>query len=134
MPTPRANIRRRLPGARIAALVSKATAVAMCAVVAAAAGTPTARAAGARELLAGAIANTRGSYLVYNFGSGFPAPMLNAAGNWYELSNGGRLMIDPGEYSRLYQLAERVYEGYADYRDKTADSGRQIPIFRLKPR
>ncbi|ABM15393.1 MULTISPECIES: nitroreductase/quinone reductase family protein [Mycolicibacterium] len=43
-------------------------------------------------------------------------------------------VTDPGEYSRLYQLAERVYEGYADYRDKTADSGRQIPIFRLKPR
>lgn len=43
-------------------------------------------------------------------------------------------VTDPGEYSRLYELAERIYQGYADYREKTADSGRQIPIFRLKPR
>ena len=62
---------------------------------------PDAAAAGARELLAGAIANTRGSYLVYNFGSGFPAPMLNAAGNWYEMNNGGRLMIIKAASQRL---------------------------------
>ena len=54
---------------------------------------PTARAADGRELLAGAIANTRGSYLVYNFGGGAPAPMLNAGGGAYEMSNGGHLMI-----------------------------------------
>ena len=40
---------------------------------------PAARAADGRELLATAIANTRGSYLVYNFGGNNPAPMLNAA-------------------------------------------------------
>ena len=51
-------------------------------------------AADGRELLAGAIANTRGSYLVYNFGGGNPAPMLNAGGSWYEMTNGGHLMID----------------------------------------
>ena len=41
------------------------------------------------------------SYLVYNFGSGYPAPMLNAGGNWYELTNGGHLMIIKAASSRL---------------------------------
>jgi hypothetical protein len=50
---------------------------------------PTAKAADGRELLANAIATTRGSYLVYNFGGGAPAPMLNAGGGSYEMSNGG---------------------------------------------
>ena len=56
-------------------------------------------AADGRDRLAQAIANTRGSYLVYNFGNGFPAPMLNAAGNWYEMNNGGHLMIAKGLHS-----------------------------------
>ncbi|KWX65536.1 nitroreductase/quinone reductase family protein [Mycobacterium sp. NAZ190054] len=43
-------------------------------------------------------------------------------------------VTDPDEYRRLYELAERVYAGYADYREMTADTGRQIPIFRLTPR
>ena len=43
-------------------------------------GSPSAAAADGRDKLAQAIANTRGSYLVYNFGSGYPAPLLNAAG------------------------------------------------------
>jgi hypothetical protein len=60
-----------------------------------------AHAASGRDLLAGAIANTRGSYLVYNFGGGHPAPMLNAAGNWYEMDNGGHLMIIKAASSRL---------------------------------
>jgi hypothetical protein len=38
------------------------------------------------------------------------------------------------EYTRLYGLAEQVYAGYSDYSVKTAPVGRQIPIFRLKPR
>jgi len=41
---------------------------------------------------------------------------------------------DDDEYRRLYELAERVYAGYGDYREKTAGAGRQIPIFRLTPR
>jgi hypothetical protein len=61
----------------------------------------TAHAASGRDLLAGAIANTRGSYLVYNFGGGHPAPMLNAAGNWYEMDSGGHLMIIKAASSRL---------------------------------
>lgn len=43
-------------------------------------------------------------------------------------------VTDADEYERLYELAKRVYAGYGDYREKTAGSGRQIPIFRLKPR
>lgn len=61
---------------------------------------PTADAA-ARDLLAQAISSTRGSYLVYNFGPGFPTPMLNAAGDWYEASTGGRLMIVKSASQRL---------------------------------
>ena len=43
-------------------------------------------------------------------------------------------VTDPDEYARLYALAEQVYAGYRDYRAKTAPIGRQIPVFRLKPR
>ena len=43
-------------------------------------------------------------------------------------------VTDPNEYVRLYALAEKVYDGYGDYRAKTAPIGRQIPIFRLEPR
>jgi deazaflavin-dependent oxidoreductase (nitroreductase family) len=43
-------------------------------------------------------------------------------------------VTDSDEYARLYRLAERVYAGYSDYRVKTARVGRQIPIFRLRPR
>ena len=35
---------------------------------------------------------------------------------------------------QLFALAEQVYEGYDDYRERTAESGRQIPIMRLTPR
>jgi hypothetical protein len=62
---------------------------------------PVAQAADARELLAHAIANTRGTYLVYNFGPGAPAPMLNAGGGWYEMTNGGHLMIIKAASQRL---------------------------------
>ena len=58
-----------------------------------------------REQLASAIANTRGSYLVYNFGGGYPAPMLNAGGNWYEMTNGGHLMIIKAASQRLAPAA-----------------------------
>ena len=83
MPIPPANFRR---------FVACAAALVLCAGVATTAA-PTVRAADGRELLANAIANTRGSYLVYNFGGGAPAPMLNAGGGCYEMSNGGHLMI-----------------------------------------
>lgn len=41
---------------------------------------------------------------------------------------------DPDEYARLFGLAERVYGGYGEYREKTAAVGRKIPLFRLKSR
>lgn len=66
-----------------------------------AAGGAVARAADGRDLLAGAIAGTKGSYLVYNFGPGHPAPMLNASGSWYEMTNGGHLMIIKNAAGRL---------------------------------
>ena len=74
---------------------------------------PTAQAADGRELLANAIANTHGSYLVYNFGGGHPAPMLNAGGSWYEMSNGGHLMIIKSASQRLAPAtAGRLAPGY----------------------
>ncbi|MGE0217449.1 phosphodiester glycosidase family protein [Mycolicibacterium sp.] len=95
MPGPAANFARLVAGAKAA------VATLLCAVLGLGMGTPVAAAASARELLAAAIANTKGSYLVYNFGGGFPAPMLDAAGNWYELNNGGRLMIIKAASQRL---------------------------------
>src|ERR1700738_1058849 len=83
VPTPRATFRR---------FAAHAAALACVAVAAATAGAPNARAADGRELLAGAIANTRGSYLVYNFGGGAPAPMQNADGGWDGMNNGGPRM------------------------------------------
>ncbi|MDY6995300.1 MAG: phosphodiester glycosidase family protein [Actinomycetota bacterium] len=101
-----ANFRRLLTGTRAVALFL------VCAVVAAATA-PAAGAASARELLAAAIANTRGSYLVYNFGSGFAAPMLDAAGNWYEVDGGGRLMIIKAASQRLApRLLADSHTGY----------------------
>jgi deazaflavin-dependent oxidoreductase (nitroreductase family) len=43
-------------------------------------------------------------------------------------------VTDPDEYARLFGLAEQVYAGYGDYREKTAAVGRRIPVFRLTPR
>lgn len=90
-----------------------ATTMTVCASLASTTGAPHARAADARELLAGAIANTRGAYLVYNFGAGHAAPMLNAAGNWYESSGGGHLMIIKGASQRLTpRLLVDTHSGY----------------------
>jgi Phosphodiester glycosidase len=90
-----------------------ACAAALVCVAAATAGAPTARAADGRELLAGAIATTRGSYLIYNFGGGAPAPMLNAGGGWYEMSSGGHLMIIKAASQRLApRLIVDSHSGY----------------------
>ncbi|HEX6510268.1 MAG TPA: nitroreductase/quinone reductase family protein [Chloroflexota bacterium] len=43
-------------------------------------------------------------------------------------------VTDSDEYARLFALAEKVYAGYADYQAMTAPVGREIPMFRLKPR
>ena len=92
MSTSTANLQRSTAFATILTLGAALAAIVMA---------PVARAADARELLAAAIATTRGSYLVYNFGGGNPAPMLDAAGNWYEMGSGGHLMIIKGASGRL---------------------------------
>lgn len=44
-------------------------------------------------------------------------------------------ITEPTEYARLYDLAERVYAGFGDYRaTMAATGGRRIPVFRLTPR
>jgi len=91
VPSPAIALRRILTGC---------TAVLACVMLTATTCPPAAAAAG-REQLAQAIATTRGSYLVYNFGNGFPAPMLNAAGDWYEMTNGGHLMVVKSASQRI---------------------------------
>jgi hypothetical protein len=101
-------------------VASAATAV-VCAAVAATAGVPTANAADGRELLASAIANTKGRYLVYNFGGGSPAPMLNAGGSWYELSSGGHLMIIKNASQKLTpRLLVDSHSGYQSRCERSA--------------
>jgi len=40
---------------------------------------------------------------------------------------------DEGERRRLWDLAERVYPQYADFREEAAKTGREIPIVQLIP-
>jgi hypothetical protein len=91
VPTPLAAFRR---------IAASCAGLTLCLALATSTGQPVARAE-ARDLLASAIANTRGSYLVYNFGSGHPAPMLNAGGGWYDGNSGGHLMVIKGASQRL---------------------------------
>jgi hypothetical protein len=92
VPTPAAVLRR---------LTASCAALALCVALASTTGQPVARAADARELLEQAIANTKGSYLVYNFGGGHSMPLLDGAGHGYEMNNGGHLMIIKQASSRL---------------------------------
>lgn len=82
-------------------LAAWSSAVVACVTLAASTGQPVAHAADGRSLLADAINTTRGSYLVYNFGPGHPTPLMNAGGGWYEMNNGGHLMIIKGASQRL---------------------------------
>ena len=91
-------MRTAIAVARRAAAV--AASVMLCAAVGVTSGQPVAGASG-KDQLTDAIANTQGSYLVYNFGSGHPAPMLNAGGGAYEMANGGHLMIIKAASQRL---------------------------------
>jgi hypothetical protein len=112
--------------AKVRRLAVSATAATLSAVLAITSGAPTASAASGRDLLAAAIANTRGSYLVYNFGGSHPAPMLNAAGNAYEMTNGGHLMIIKAASQRLTpRLLVDSHRGYQSRceRDPRARTG-----------
>jgi deazaflavin-dependent oxidoreductase (nitroreductase family) len=44
------------------------------------------------------------------------------------------LVEDEAERRRLWELADRVFPEYADYREQAAKAGRAIPIFQLTPR
>ena len=41
---------------------------------------------------------------------------------------------DPDERARLWELADRVFPGYAAYRERARGAGRTIPIVQLTPR
>lgn len=100
-------------------VVAGATALALCAVLSYG-GTPTARAEDAKALLLGAIANTKGSYLVYNFGGQFAAPFMSASGNQYTLNNGGHLMTVKNASSRLSpRLLVDSHQGYQSRCERT---------------
>ena len=66
------------PSAGLRRLAAWFSAVVACATLAITTGQPVAHAADGREMLESAIATTKGSYLVYNFGAGHPTPLLNA--------------------------------------------------------
>jgi Phosphodiester glycosidase len=101
------------PGTIVRRFAASAAALMLCAAPSTTAGVPNAYAASGRDLLAGAIANTKGSYLVYNFGGGHPAPMLNAGGGWYEMGSGGHLMIIKSASQRLTpRLLVDSHNGY----------------------
>jgi deazaflavin-dependent oxidoreductase (nitroreductase family) len=44
------------------------------------------------------------------------------------------LVEDEAERARLWELADRVFPEYADYRERAAKAGRTIPIFQLVER
>ena len=45
-----------------------------------------------------------------------------------------RIVDDEAERARLWALADRVFPGYAAYRERAAAAGRTIPILQLLPR
>jgi deazaflavin-dependent oxidoreductase (nitroreductase family) len=45
-----------------------------------------------------------------------------------------QLVEDESERRRLWELADRVFPEYADYRERAGAAGRVIPIFQLLPR
>ena len=44
------------------------------------------------------------------------------------------IVEDETERQRLWDLADRVFPAYADYREQAGKAGRVIPIFQLVPR
>lgn len=44
------------------------------------------------------------------------------------------IVEDEAERQRLWDLADRVFPQYADYREQAGKAGRSIPIFQLVPR
>jgi hypothetical protein len=87
--------------ARLRRLAAGLTAMLACAMLATTVAPPVAHAADGREMLASAVSETKGAYLVYNFGPGHPTPLLDASGRWYEMNNGGHLMVIKNAAGRL---------------------------------
>jgi len=95
--------------ARVAAVVT------LCALTAGLGtlGAPRAGASDAKALLLAAIANTKGSYLVYNFGGQFAAPFQSADGRQYTLNNGGHLLTIKNASARLRpRLLVDTHQGF----------------------
>jgi hypothetical protein len=97
VPTPAAACKRLVAG-----LKTGAATLTLCTVVATLGAQPRAHAEGdAHQLLLAAIANSKGSYLVYNFGGQYAAPFRNAAAAEYTLNNGGHLMTIKNASARM---------------------------------
>ena len=47
---------------------------------------------------------------------------------------GAEIVEDEAERQRLWDLADRVYPQYADFREQAGKAGRVIPIVQLAPR
>jgi hypothetical protein len=91
-------------------LAAGAAALTLCTTLSA---TPADADSDARTKLLAAIANTKGSYLVYNFGGEFAAPFRNAAGSEYTLNNGGHLMVIKNAATRVNpRLLVDTHQGY----------------------
>ncbi|HEX7321700.1 MAG TPA: phosphodiester glycosidase family protein [Mycobacterium sp.] len=104
---------RRRPGATLRRWIAGCSSLTLWWALAISAGQPVARAADGRDLLANAIASAQGSYLVYNFGGGHPTPLLDAAGNWYEMNSGGHLLVVKSAAQRLApRLLVDSHRGY----------------------
>ncbi|HEU0190502.1 MAG TPA: phosphodiester glycosidase family protein [Mycobacterium sp.] len=104
---------RRGPGVTVRRQLARCASLILCLTLVTSTGGPVARAADGRDLLASAIASARGSYLVYNFGSGHPTPLLDAAGNWYEMNGGGHLLVVKSAAQRLApRLLVDTHRGY----------------------
>jgi hypothetical protein len=106
--------------ARVQRLAAGVAALAVTAALATATGAPIASAADGRTLLATAIANTRGSYLVYNFGGGNPTPLLSYQLPAASSSGGGHLMIIKSASQRLApRLLADSHNGYQSRCERT---------------
>jgi len=44
------------------------------------------------------------------------------------------IIVEEASRERLWELAERVFPAFADYRERAARAGRTIPIVQLRPR
>ncbi|MUL47470.1 phosphodiester glycosidase family protein [Mycobacterium sp. CBMA293] len=86
---------------RVRQILTRTTLLGLSVALTGSTGIPPAHAADGRALLVNAITNYRGSFLVYNFGGDHPAPLLSAAGNWYQSGNGGHLTVIKAASKRM---------------------------------